>query len=85
MRILYASHFERQYRKLPEAIREAAEEKEFIFRSNPFDRSLEIHRLRGRLKGFWAFSIGFRHRIVFEFAKNGDVIFHAVGDHDVYR
>jgi len=85
MRIIYAPKFAREYKKLSKKIKKAAEEREVVFRSNPFDPVLETHKLHGRLKEFWSFSIGFRHRIIFEFADGDVVYFHSVGDHDVYQ
>ena len=85
MRIIYASKFAREYKKLPEKIKIIAEEREIVFRKDPFDPILGTHKLHGRLKDFWPFSIGARHRIIFEFAENAAVYFHSVGDHDVYQ
>ncbi|MBI3274256.1 MAG: type II toxin-antitoxin system mRNA interferase toxin, RelE/StbE family [Candidatus Colwellbacteria bacterium] len=69
MRIYYSSQFERAYRKLPLPIKEITEEKEQIFRKNPFDPRLNTHKLGGRLKEYWAFRIDHRYRIIFEFAE----------------
>lgn len=84
MRIYYSSKFERGYKKLPKKIKKAAEEKELLFRDDPFDTRLHTHRLSGRLKEFWAFSINDTHRIIFEFAKKDTVWFHFIGDHSIY-
>ena len=85
MRIIYASKFAREYKKLPKQIKKSAQDREKVFRSDPFDPILDTHKLHGRLKEFWSFSIGFRHRIIFEFATGGIVYFHSVGDHDIYQ
>lgn len=52
MRILYLPKFAKQYRKLPANIKNLAEEREKIFRKNPFDTRLKTHKLHGELKGF---------------------------------
>lgn len=85
MRIYYSSKFEREYKKLPKKIKELAEEKEVAFRKNPFDPKLNTHKLGGRLKGYWAFSIENKYRIIFEFAEKDLVWFHSVGDHSIYQ
>jgi mRNA-degrading endonuclease YafQ of YafQ-DinJ toxin-antitoxin module len=85
MKIIYTSKFAREYKKLPEEIQSAAEEKEKIFRKNPFDPVLNTHKLRGRFEEFWSFSVDFKHRIVFEFGNNNNVYFHSIGDHSVYK
>ncbi len=85
MRIYYSSKFQREYKELPKQVKEDAEAAEKLFRQNPFHPRLKTHQLLGRLKDFWAFSVNYRYRIIFEFA-NGDIIwFHSVGDHKIYR
>ncbi len=85
MRIVYTTKFAREYKKLPKKVRLAAEKIEPLFRENPFHPALDTHKLHGRLKDFWSFSIGFRHRIVFEFGNTDTMYFHSVGNHDVYQ
>ena len=85
MKIVYASKFAREYRKLPKEIKILAESKEKIFRKNPFDPILETHKLHGRFKDFWSFSIDLKYRIVFGFGENKIVYFYSIGDHRVYR
>ncbi|MDP1709499.1 MAG: type II toxin-antitoxin system mRNA interferase toxin, RelE/StbE family, partial [Candidatus Komeilibacteria bacterium] len=63
MTIVYTSKFRREYKKLPEKIKDTAEYNEQLFRDNPFNLILDTHKLHGRLKDFWSFSIGFRYRI----------------------
>lgn len=84
MKIYYSSKFAREYRKLPLAVKKLAEEKELIFRKDPHDPALKTHKLAGRLKGFWSFSIDYQHRIIFEFAKEELIWFHSVGNHSIY-
>ena len=84
MKILYLQKFEREYRKLPPQIKDAAEEKEKIFRKNPFDSRLKTHKLHGELNEFWAFSINYQYRIIFDFADKNTVRFYTVGKHDIY-
>jgi mRNA-degrading endonuclease YafQ of YafQ-DinJ toxin-antitoxin module len=85
MRIYYSSKFEREYRKLTPHLKELAEEKEVIFRADPFSKKLDTHKLSGWLKGYWAFSIDNKCRIIFEFSKKNNVWFHSVGDHSIYK
>jgi mRNA-degrading endonuclease YafQ of YafQ-DinJ toxin-antitoxin module len=85
MRIVYSSKFAREYKKLPDNIKFLAQARESVFRKNPFEPVLETHKLHGRLRDFWSFSVGFRYRIIFEFASNNTVHFHSVGNHDIYQ
>ena len=85
MQIYYSKKFEREYKKLPKEIKRVAEEKETMFREDPFDKKLDTHKLHGHLKEYWAFSVDDKHRIIFGFVKKGIVWFHSVGDHSVYQ
>ena len=85
MTIIYSPKFGREYKRLPEKIKLIAEQKEQIFRKNPFDPRLRTHKLSGHLEEFWSFSIDYNYRIIFEFANKHTIHFHAVGNHDVYK
>jgi len=87
MEILYLPKFEKQYKKLPEKIQDLAEEREKVFRKNPFNSKLKTHKLHGKLSSFLAFSINYEYRIVFDFVdkKKSMVRFYFTGKHDLYR
>ena len=85
MEIYYSSNFSRQYKKLSRGVKLVAEKKESLFCKDWKDAILATHKLKGKLEGFWAFSIDNRHRIIFEFANENTVHFHAIGDHDIYK
>ena len=85
MKIIYTSQFVRGYKKLPRKIKLVAEKKEIIFRKNPFEISLDTHKLHGKLRQFWSFRINFDYRIVFEFYEKDIIYFHLAGSHSVYQ
>jgi len=86
MEIEYSSHFNRAYAKLEVALQQKAERAEQLFRENPFHPRLNTHKLRGKLKMFWSFSIDYHNRIAFNFVKGKHkVVFLDVGDHDIYK
>jgi addiction module RelE/StbE family toxin len=85
MKIIYSPRFRREHKKLPKHVKESMEEKEDIFRKNPFHPSLDTHKLHGRLKEFWSFSIGFKYRVIFEFGDQKTAHFHSTGNHDIYQ
>jgi mRNA-degrading endonuclease YafQ of YafQ-DinJ toxin-antitoxin module len=66
MKIIYTTKFSREYKKLSLQLKHLAEEREIIFRDDPFDSKLKTHKLKGKFKDFLAFSIDYRHRIIFE-------------------
>jgi len=84
MKIFYRSRFEREFKKLTKKIQNLAEEKEEIFRKNPFDLRLDTHKLHGPLRTFWAFSVDYKNRIIFEFCDKNSVRFYSIGDHNIY-
>ena len=83
--ILVTARFERQYKKFPGKVKIAAKEKEAIFRSDPLDARLAMHKLHGREKGVWAFSITHSYRVKFTLLDPGEVLFLEIGTHDIYR
>ena len=85
MQIYYSAKFAKEYKKLPSKIKLIAEKKEKIFRQNPFHPSLKTHKLTGKLREFWSFSIDFKHRIIFELVDAQTIWFHSVGTHQIYR
>lgn len=84
MEILYAPKFVRQYKKLPRNVQELAAKREDVFRNNPFNSRLKTHKLTGRLDGYYAFSVNYSYRIIFDFEGNKKVHFYEIGEHDIY-
>lgn len=84
MEIIYSPNFIKNYKRLPNVIKDKAEEKEIIFRKNPFDNRLKTHKLSGELVDFWSFSVDYHYRIIFEFKSKNTVIFHKIGSHSIY-
>jgi len=84
MHIVYTSKFEKEYRRLPDEVKDLAEQRENIFRDNPFNPCLSTHKLKGKLKNYWSWSIDYKYRIIFYFRDKKEVWFLSVGDHDIY-
>ena len=61
--------FKRLMRKKPD-LREEVEETLRLLLQDPFIPQLETHKLRGKLSGSWACSVGYDLRIVFDFVKS---------------
>ena len=85
MKIYYSSKFAKEYKRLPRKVKTSAENKEKIFRLDPFNQQLKTHRLTGRLKDYYSFSIDYQYRIIFEFIGRDIVWFHSVGTHEIYQ
>lgn len=85
MIIRISSQFRRAYKNLPKYVKEKAEEKEKIFRINPFNPRLDTHKLHGKYKDYWAFTIVGQYRIIFAFTDKNTVDFVNVGTHEIYK
>lgn len=84
-RIQYSTCFERAFAAMDKNDKKIIVERELVFRENCFDRRLKTHKLKGKLKDFWSFSITYSHRIMFEILEEGVVVFIDVGDHSIYK
>ena len=83
--VRYKPSFLRQYKKLPDLLKDEVKEKIGLFKSNPDHHSLKTHKLKGHLKGCWSFSVNFAYQIVFFYEDKNTVALLSVGNHDVYR
>ena len=87
MDIYLSSKFKKAYKCLPKQIKEKAGEKEKIFKQNPFNPILVTHRLHGKYKDYWSFSIDESYRIMFQFldAEKTKVALINIGTHEIYK
>lgn len=87
MTIYYRPRFFRVFRRLDPHIQKRVKSDVALFEQDPFHSKLETHPLHGKLKGFWSFSAGGKHRILFQFLdkKKTKAVFLDVGDHSIYR
>ena len=88
MTIYYHPRFQRSYKRLDAQLRKAADKRITLFRQDRFDLRLDTHRLHGKLKGQWSFSVDSRrHRVLFEFltSTQDEVVFLDIGNHSLYQ
>lgn len=85
MEILYSSRFQKCYRKLVPEIQDLADKRIEIFIKNSFDSRLKTHKLNGVMETFWAFSVNYKIRIIFEFIDKNKAKFYSIGNHDIYE
>lgn len=85
MRIVYATLFVRQFRRLPRAAQERVRSAIEVFATDPHAPALRNHELRGH-PGFRSISADENVRIIFRQKNNyAEVIVLDVGGHEVYR
>ncbi len=82
--MLFTPRFVRMIGTLPPDLQEEVYEKVELVQDPKNHPVLKVHKLQGKLKGIWSFSVNYKTRIVFEITKEGYLL-HAVGDHDVYK
>lgn len=85
LEVLYTPNFVRQHKKLLPALQQEVKEKIALFKEDPTHTYLKTHKLQGKLKGFWSFSVNYEYRIIFEYDAKTTVALVAVGNHDIYQ
>lgn len=85
MNVSYSRKFLKNASKLSKKLIILAEEKEALFRTDPYHPSLRTHKLNGKDKDSWAFWINYHYRIKFLFLSDSRVLFLDIGPHDFYE
>lgn len=86
--IAFSSSFKRAFKK--SVAGNASLEDKFwrrveLFKNDPFDPKLRTHKLSGKLKDLWSFSVEYDVRVIFSFADQARVVFVDIGSHkEVY-
>ena len=78
------SQFKKSYKKLPKIIQEKANEKDKIFQQNPSAANLRVHKLKGKLKNYWSYSVDENYRVLFGFIDRNKIIYFHIGTHEIY-
>ena len=89
-RLIWGTGFTRALKhaiKKQPALRNEIEATLALLQQDAFAPSLETHKLKGKLAGLWACSVGYDVRIVFDFVKTegeqeDDVRLLEIGTHD---
>lgn len=84
MRIIPTAKFERNYKKLPDYLKDKAESALEIFKVDSSDVRLRVHKLHGRFAEYWAFTVSYDCRIIFRHGNDDEVYLIAIGDHAIY-
>lgn len=85
IKIVWDQGFKRSYKK---KIKYNAElKKRFwdafeVFTKDPFDPAIKAHKLTGKLKGYWAFSVDYDCRVIFKFTGKKEIFLIDIGSHD---
>jgi len=85
MEVSFSSTFKRTFKKRIKSNTDLEEkfwQKLEQFTVNPYDPSLKTHKLSGKLKEFWSFTIDYDARVLFYFTENEKAVFVDIGSHD---
>ena len=84
IRVSKTARFLKSLKRLPRSVQQKGEERDGIFRKNPFDSRLDTHKLHGRFQGFWAYSVDYHYRVIFIFEDQKTVTYYDIGLHKIY-
>lgn len=82
MTIHYSKRFEKSFSKLPKIIKLKALKKEHLFLADPFYPILKTHKLHGKQKEEWSYSVDSSYRITFIFLPDSSILYLDIGTHD---
>jgi len=85
IKVIYAPRFVREFSKLERGLQEEGLKKIKLFQNPKNHGRLKVHKLHGPLKDRYSFSLNYQYRVVFNFLSKDEVVFLAVGNHDVYK
>ena len=85
LRVHITSDFVKSFSKLSVSIQRLAAKKDKWFMSDAFDKRLDTHKLKGKLKGYLSYSVNRKYRIIFRFIGSNEVIYYDIGTHDIYK
>lgn len=86
--IIYTASFIRELKRIGEKNTDLLEEileKIKLFGNRKNHRKLKTHKLHGKLSDYWSFSANYKFRILYRVVSRDRVIFHDVGDHEIYK
>lgn len=81
--LVFTARFDRLFRRLPKAVRDATYEKLAAYLENPAHPSLRVKRIRGTDR-IWEMTITMSYRLTFEVAGE-KAILRRIGTHDILK
>ncbi len=81
MKVGYGRQFKKQYKKLPQPVREKFDARLILFFQNPRDQILHIHKLHGTFADCYSMNVTGDIRAVFVQVETDTIEFIAIGSH----
>ncbi|TSA43992.1 hypothetical protein D4R49_01175 [bacterium] len=76
--------FFRRLKSLTPRLQGLAFKKVELFKDRNNHLRLGVHKLHGKYKGFFGFSVDRKNRIMFEWISDEEARLHTIGDHSIY-
>ena len=83
--VRYTSKFKKAFQKMPSFVRGACIAREAMFRKDVFHPLLDTHKLKGKYRTFWSFTVIGQYRVMFAFLSDEIVAFVNIGTHSIYK
>lgn len=83
--IIYSPFFVRKFSKLENNLQKDVLQKIDLFKNKKNHKILEVHKLHGKFKEYFGFSVNYKFRIVFRYTSKNEVLFTDIGNHDIYK
>ena len=81
----YSWTFLKKISRLAKRVSDDAEQKATLFKEDAFHPRLHTHKLHGKYKNYWSFTIVGQYRIMFTFNNKNFIDFVDVGTHEIYK
>lgn len=85
IRVFFSKRFIRAYADLDQKFKTKVKERIKLFKDKKNHPSLKVHKLHGELGETLAFSVDYRHRIIFIYLSETKAVLLAIGDHGIYK
>lgn len=85
LEVYYTKSFVKQVKVLPKELQEEVIEKIELFKNIENHKILKVHKLHGRIKDRYSFSVNYKFRIIFVWKDKTTAILLVIGDHSIYQ
>ncbi|MCX6713666.1 MAG: type II toxin-antitoxin system RelE/ParE family toxin [Candidatus Vogelbacteria bacterium] len=85
LKFIYTPVFIRQLKKLDEDLLAEVLEKMEMFKNVSSHKSLKVHKLNGKYRNCYSFSVNYEFRVIFSYGKKNVIEILTIGDHSIYK
>ncbi len=85
IKVYFKASFARLIQKLEPGLCQEILEKSELLKDKKNHTSLKVHKLHGKLSGYFSFSVNYKTRVVFMYESKTEIVLLMVGNHDMYQ